>query len=188
MSNYYKSAAVVTVILSVAMAVLGCSSESSTTPAVAPAPAGLSRSQPTRIVIPSLDVESAIIDLGLQQNGEMQVPPDAKDTGWFKASPTPGEIGPSVLAAHVNWKGENGPFFEVHKMKPGDAVNVQREDGTTAEFKVTKVERYDKSAFPTDAVYGDVETAQLRMITCGGAFDAGAQSYRDNIVVYAEMV
>ena len=60
-------------------------------------------------------------------------------------------------------------------------------DGTTAEFKVTKVERYDKSAFPTDAVYGDVATAQLRMITCGGAFDAGPQSYRDNIVVYAEM-
>jgi Sortase domain len=67
-------------------------------------------------------------------------------------------------------------------------VTVERGDGQTATFAIRRVEQYPKDRFPTEEVYGDVDTAQLRLITCGGDFDDLARSYRDNIVVCAEMV
>jgi hypothetical protein len=35
--------------------------------------------------------------LGLQPDGTMQVPTDAKTVGWFTKAPTPGSLGPAVL-------------------------------------------------------------------------------------------
>jgi hypothetical protein len=65
---------------------------------------------------------------------------------------------------------------------------VTRTDGSTVTFQVDSVARYPKDAFPTDAVYGDIDHAGLRLITCGGEFDRAARSYKDNIVVYASAV
>ena len=55
-------------------------------------------------------------------------------------------------------------------------------------FAVDRVEQYAKDRFPSDAVYGDVDGAELRLITCGGEFDDGVGSYEDNVVVYAHLV
>jgi hypothetical protein len=73
-------------------------------------------------------------------------------------------------------------------LKPGDEVTVDRRDGTRAIFRVSRVAQYPKDKFPTDEVYGDVEGPQLRLITCGGDFNQDAKSYRDNIVVYADLM
>jgi sortase (surface protein transpeptidase) len=147
----------------------------------------LPASRPTRLTIPAIDVNTNLIDLGLQSDGTMEVPADGSIAGWYTESPTPGELGPAVLAAHVDWKGANGVFYDLRRMQEGDQITVERADGRTAAFTVRRVEQYSKNRFPTDEVYGDVDTAQLRLITCGGDFDASARSYRDNIVVYAEL-
>lgn len=148
----------------------------------------LGESRPQRLTIPALGVDTAMMNLGLQDDGTMEVPPDGTTAGWYDESPTPGELGPAVLAAHVDWQGERGVFHRLAEMEPGDEVRVSRADGSTAVFAATRVERYPKDDFPSQAVYGDVDGPELRLITCGGDFDAGAGSYRDNIVVYAEMV
>lgn len=144
-------------------------------------------SPPTRVSIPSLAVTSTIIDLGLRPDGTMEVPDGADTVGWFTKAPTPGSLGPAVLAGHVNWKSRDGAFARLHTLRAGDPVNVARRDGTVAMFEVTKVERYAKDHFPTEAVYGAIDHAGLRLITCGGEFDSGRGSYRDNIVVYAAL-
>jgi hypothetical protein len=64
---------------------------------------------------------------------------------------------------------------------------VRRRDGTSAVFTAYSVDRYDKSAFPIEQVYGDTDGAELRLITCGGDFDRGSGQYRDNVVVYARL-
>jgi sortase (surface protein transpeptidase) len=155
--------------------------------AAAPADPSRTASRPERLRIPSISVDTGLIDLGLRADGTMEVPADGSTAGWYVNSPAPGEIGPAVLAAHVDWKGEKGVFYELRNTEPGDEIDVQRADGRTATFTVRRVEQYPKERFPTDTVYGDVDTAQLRLITCGGEFDAAARSYRDNIVVYAEL-
>ncbi len=147
----------------------------------------LAGSKPLRLQIGSIGVETGLIDLGLQPDGTMEVPADGSTAGWYTESPTPGELGPAVLAAHVDWRGERGIFYDLQRMKPGDVISVERADGTTATFAVQRVEQFAKDRFPSAEVYGDVDSAQLRLITCGGEFDDSARSYRDNVVVFAEL-
>ena len=183
--------------LGVALALLvGCATAA---PAPVAQPAGLpatataaatatAESRPTRLLIPAIAVDAELIDLGLQPDGSLEVPPDGSTAGWYTGSPTPGETGPSVLAAHVDWHGEQGVFYHLRDVQPGDEVRVERADGSAALFRVGRVEQYPKDSFPTAEVYGDVPNPQLRLITCGGDFDDDARSYVDNIVVYADAV
>ena len=115
----------------------------------------------------------------------MQVPQGAYPVGWYDGSPTPGELGPAVLAGHVDWEGEPGAFYGLRELVPGDTVVIDRADGTAATFRVDHVEEHSKDDFPTDQVYGDIDHAGLRLITCGGAFDEDTGEYLDNVVVYA---
>ena len=52
-------------------------------------------------------------------------------------------------------------------------------------FTAYKVERYVKAEFPTELVYGNTDEPELRLITCGGAFDRASGHYVDNIVAFA---
>jgi sortase (surface protein transpeptidase) len=190
-------------VVAVSLALLaGCAGtvDTGSAPASAPAPAApapapgtrapvLAASHPTRLQIPSIDVDArGVIDLGLQADRTMEVPADGTTVGWYTGSPTPGELGPAVLAAHVDWNHEKGVFYDIHRLEPGDPITVERADGSSAVFEVQRVEQYPKDKFPTQAVYGDVQGAELRLITCGGELDRAARSYRDNIVVYAALV
>ncbi|WP_216212757.1 class F sortase [Amycolatopsis aidingensis] len=144
--------------------------------------------RPDRLEIPSIDVRTGpIIDLGLEPDGTLEVPEDAVTTGWFTQSPTPGEVGPAIIAAHVDYRNVPGMFHRLHELRPGAEVTVHREDGTSVVFTVTAVERYPKAEFPTERVYGNTEEPELRLITCGGAFDRSEGEYLDNVVAYARM-
>ena len=146
----------------------------------------MTTSPPVRVSIPALKVtDTAIIGLGQQADGAMQVPTDAKTVGWYTKAPTPGSLGPSVLAGHVDFHGRPGTFARLAGLRAGNEITIGRSDGSTAVFGVTKVERYAKDRFPSAAVYGPIDHAGLRLITCGGDFDSGAGHYQDNIVVYA---
>jgi hypothetical protein len=65
-------------------------------------------------------------------------------------------------------------------------VLVGRADGSTDRFTVTRLVRAAKSEFPAAEVYAPASGAELRLITCGGAFDRARGSYEDNVIVFAE--
>jgi hypothetical protein len=159
-----------------------------TDPPVSALPAVMAASRPVRVLIPAIGVDSDLMDLGLQDDGTLEVPPDGFPAGWFTGAPTPGEQGPAVIAGHVDWGGSPGVFAALRDVAVGDEITVVREDGSTAVFRVSQVGQFPKSAFPTAAVYGDLDHAGLRVITCGGSFDHTAQSYQDNTVVFADLV
>ena len=148
----------------------------------------LPRSEPVGITIPALGVTTRVMELGLDADGAMEVPPGAYPAGWFDRSPTPGELGPAVLAGHVDWDGDPGVFSGLSTLTAGDQVLVDRADGSTATFVVERVGEYAKDEFPSLTVYGDIDRAGLRLITCGGDFDSAEGSYTDNVVVYARLV
>ena len=150
----------------------------------------LPRAQPVSLTIPSIAVgPTALVDLGTQADGSLEVPQDFARAGWFEPGPAPGQLGPAVIAGHVDSKSGPAVFFRLGELRPGATVSVAREDGRTARFVVDKVERYPKDRFPTVAVYGDTtQRAELRLITCGGAFDSRTGHYQDNVVAYAHLV
>src|SRR5215213_1515159 len=146
----------------------------------------LPESDPVTLSIPKIGVQSTLVKLGLDGNGEMETPAPPV-AGWFTRGATPGALGPAVIAGHVTW---NGPavFRRLDSMRRGDQVTVTRKDGKVAVFTVSRVARYSKSRFPTRAVYGPIDHAGLRLITCDGTYDAARRAYSDNLVVFARLV
>ena len=157
-------------------------------PVQADGPLHLAGSDPVRVQIPALGVVSDIVDLGIQADGAMEVPRGAYPVGWYEPGPAPGELGPAVLAGHVDWDGEQGAFYGLRELREGDLVVVDRADGTAATFQVDEVVEHAKDSFPTEEVYGEIGHAGLRLITCGGIFDEDAGSYRDNVIVFAHLI
>jgi sortase (surface protein transpeptidase) len=147
----------------------------------------MAESTPVRLQIPAIGVDSGLMPLGLQDDGSLEVPPEGFPAGWYTDAPTPGELGPAIIAGHVDWAGSPGVFYSLRDLTPGDAITVDRADGSTARFTVGSVQQFPKDEFPTEAVYADLPTAGLRLITCGGSFDRSARSYEDNIVVFADL-
>ena len=156
-------------------------------PLSSPRPGQLPASDPVRVRIPALGMTSEIMELGLEKDGSMEVPPGAYPVGWYHGSPTPGQRGPAVLAGHVDWEGRPGAFYGLRELRSGDTVVVDRADGSVATFVVDRVEEHRKDDFPTDEVYGDIDHAALRLITCGGAFDEDTGDYQANIIVFADL-
>jgi sortase (surface protein transpeptidase) len=146
----------------------------------------LPESDPVAVSIPRIGVRSTLVELGLKKDGTMQVPGPAR-AGWFNRGPSPGAPGPAVIAGHVTWDGAPAVFRRLGTMRSGDQVTVTRKDGKTAVFTVSRVDRFPKSQFPSRAVYGPIDHAGLRLITCGGTYDAAENSYLDNVVVFARL-
>ena len=152
----------------------------------------LAAATPTTLSIPSIGVDtSGLLRLGLNADRSVQVPPLARKSqaGWLDVSPAPGQLGPAVLLGHVDSK-EYGPgiFFKLGALRRGAMVSVGRSDHSVAVFRVDRVVSYPKNQFPTLDVYGNTDSAALRLITCGGKFDLSRHSYESNIVAYASLV
>jgi sortase (surface protein transpeptidase) len=154
------------------------------------AAASLPKSIPLSIDIPKIGVRSTLLALGLTRHQTVQLPSPGTplQAGWFSGGPTPGQIGPATIFGHVDGDHQEGVFFRLHELVPGDLVLVNRQDGSTATFRVTHTEEVSKGSFPTDAVRGDTTDAELRLVTCGGTFDRATHSYRNNIIVFATLV
>lgn len=163
-------------------------------PAATPsAPTGpvLARSVPTRLQIPAIEVDSSLKDIGLTSTGEIATPPLVRDSHayWLTVSPTPGQLGPATIIGHVDSAAYGpGVFFKLGALRQHDKIYVTRADGIVATFEIERVAEYKKAAFPTQEVYGNIDHAGLRLITCGGTFDSSQRSYESNIVVYATLV
>ncbi len=144
--------------------------------------------EPVRLRIPDLYIDTNFVPLGLQDNGEIEVPEGYEEVGWYTYGATPGELGPAVVLGHVDSYKGPGVFLALGQLQPGDYVHVDRDDGTTATFRVTQLERYDRDAFPSEKVYGAIDHAGLRLVTCSGTFDKQSQEYDRVLVVYAVLV
>jgi hypothetical protein len=144
--------------------------------------------RPVWVSVPAIGIKKTkLIHLGLTKRGALQVPHSTTVAGWFTGGPRPGAVGSAVIAGHVDSKTGPGIFFWLRALKPGDKIYVGRADGTMAVFQVTRVHRYAKDKFPTNAVYGAVPDPELRLITCGGIFDRSLGSYLSNVVVFARL-
>jgi LPXTG-site transpeptidase (sortase) family protein len=136
--------------------------------------------------VPRLGISrSSLVGLGVDNAGELVPPASIAVAGWFTGSAVPGQVGPTVIAGHVDSYEGPGIFFRLDTLRSGDLVAVGRSDGVTVRYRVTDVATVAKDAFPTKAVYGPTPGSELRLITCGGEFDHTARRYLNNVVVSA---
>ena len=149
----------------------------------------LAASDPVGLDIPAIGVRAnSLVALGLAKDGSIEVPTDFAQPGWYNLGPTPGEFGPAVIAGHVDSKAGPAIFYRLGELTAGQRVTVTRKDGSVATFAIDRVARYAKADFPTTLVYGPTTRAEIRLVTCGGAFDATTGHYVDNIVAFGHLL
>lgn len=142
---------------------------------------------PARIRLPSLGVDTAVVAVGVDARGEMAVPEDVRETGWYRFGPAPGSAaGSSVVSGHVDDRVQGrGAFYRLVDLAVGDPVVVTTAAGADLAFRVSAVRRIPKSTLPVDELFARDGPPHLTLVTCGGTFDRALGSYRDNVVVTA---
>jgi len=143
---------------------------------------------PLAVRIPKIDVEAPIDGLGVDAENALEVPEDSERVGWWTGGAEPGQPDPAVLVGHRDSSTGPAVFIGLGELEPGDEIEVDRADGTTARFAIERLESHPKTEFPTSSVYGATDGSSLRLITCFGAFDEVERSYDDNLVVYANLI
>jgi hypothetical protein len=139
---------------------------------------------PVRLRIPDLGVDAPIDPAGVVGD-EMEIPNTASRVAWYEYGPSPGQQGSAVLAAHVDWAGSAGVFYDLRSIQPGALVQVEMDDGSVAEFITVELTSYGKSELPLDRVFARAGSPVVTLITCGGEFNPSIRRYQDNVVAYA---
>ncbi|MCM0677251.1 class F sortase [Micromonospora phytophila] len=149
----------------------------------------LAASRPVRLSVPTIKVSANVAPVGQARDGSIAVPPleRAQETGWYDRGPTPGEPGPAVIVGHVDTKSGPSVFYDLHKLRPGDTVEVTRADHSVVVFTVDSVEHFPKDQLPAERIYGDEGPPGLRLITCGGDWLGGRAGYADNVIAFATL-
>jgi hypothetical protein len=146
------------------------------------------RSRPTELSVPALGLNVAVGRLGLQSDGEVEVPTTTHTVGWFDEGAMPGQIGSAVILGHVDSYLGPGIFFELKTLKANDVINVTLVDGAVTHFRVSRVVQYAKTVFPDKLVFGSHGTRSLQLVTCGGPFDSATGHYLANVVVFSHLM
>lgn len=142
--------------------------------------------RPARLLISKIGVDAAVQHVGIGKSGNMAVPTNYTDVGWYRHGPAPGYKGSAVMDGHVdNGLSLPGVFNRLNELQKGDTIEVLSEGGERLTFVVSDTQTYNYKEVPTDLVFNRADQARLNLITCEGAWIAGEKTYEQRLVVYA---
>jgi len=139
---------------------------------------------PVELQIPSIHLVSPIQQVGLNSKGEMDVPDgNTNKVGWYKYGTVPGQIGSSVLDAHVY-----AAFSKLKYLKTGDSIYIRTKNGNTLHFQVEETQYYRLSAVPAVTLFNRSDARRLNLITCAGSLTKDRSTYDHRLIVYTKLV
>lgn len=136
-------------------------------------------------MISALHVDAQIVPEGVDatpgDSGNLAVPADAAEVGWWDGGPAPGQAGTSVLAGH---RAANGAFWTLPTLAVGSKVDVIGTNAAQTEWTVTSVQQIVKDQIPS-SIWSQTGHPRLALVTCGGEFLYSIGHYADNVIVWA---
>ncbi len=141
---------------------------------------------PRYIFIPKLSVKAIIRQLGLTSSGQLATPNNVYDAGWYTKSSTPGQPGATVIDGHVSSWTTNGVFYGLKTLQPGDAIQIERGDGTILNYSVIKKQVYGYQQVDMSALLSPINTGKpgLNLITCTGDVIKGTNDFTERVVIF----
>lgn len=146
---------------------------------------------PTRVLVPSINVDAPVEPVGLDAQGRMANPSQASNVAWYRLGTAPGDVGTAVLAGHLDWTSGPAVFWSLGKVRKGDVISVVRADGTQVKFvtESTSTVPYDLAAdSPANPLYSRSGPPSLTLITCSGSWDRQHSTYLQRLLVHASLV
>ncbi|MER6678769.1 class F sortase [Streptomyces sp. NPDC000983] len=165
----------------------GRTAEGGTAPGGTAARDGSTDSEPTRVALPRLDVSAPVDPVGVDAEGQVEIPDDPRRVGWYRFSPAPGASGGStVVVGHVDSDGRGlGVLIALNDVREGDTAVVRRADGRSVTYEVTARRTVAKDALAASGAFRRDGPAVLTLITCAGPYLADRGGYQNNLVVTA---
>lgn len=153
----------------------------------APAPVPARAAWPVRLTIPKIAVDAPLDYIRLTPQGALDTPHEPGNAGWYDKGPRPGEKGTAIIDGHFGWK-DNIPavFDQLHKLLPGDLIQIKDEHGQTISFIVRELRTYQKDQADKEVFVTNDDKVHLNLITCGGTWNATQKSYMNRLVVFAD--
>ncbi len=141
---------------------------------------------PTAVDLPTLGVHADVLPVGITA-GELDVPTDPTDVGWWTGSVAAGSpAGATVIDGHVDSAELGvGALYRLTDLAIGDTISVTVAGGGTITYRVNERRSYNKSEGLPAAIFGIDGAPRLVLITCGGTFDKATGSYESNVAVFA---
>lgn len=143
-------------------------------------------SAPVELGIAQLGVQAEIVPVGVDQDGQVVIPEDIAQVGWYKFGATPGSgQGSSVLVGHRDGRNYGkGAFYNVGSLKPGDTVTLRNAEDQVVTYRVTGRESTYKEELPMRELFRETGEEVLTLISCIGAYIPGV-GYDQNVVITA---
>ncbi|MBL8158079.1 class F sortase [bacterium] len=139
---------------------------------------------PARLIMPSIQLDTSVIEVGVTATGEMDVPDGkTKNVGWYRYGTVPGDRGSAVMDAHVY-----AAFNKLRNVKIGDDIYVVNMRGEKLHFRVTDSRVYEYDKLPLEYIFANSDGRHLNFITCARKFIPSINTYSHRLVVYTELV
>lgn len=152
------------------------------------APVARAVEAPFHISIPAIGVSTTVEWVGLDENGDMDVPSGYDTVAWYERGARPGALGNAVIAGHLDSPGGPAIFYRLRDLEPGDEITVTTHDGEELRFVVDRAASFTPDNAPRYEIFGPSSRANLNLITCGGVFDRTTGAYDERLVVYSTLV
>lgn len=162
-------------------------------------------------------VRMTVLPHGPDEQGNVWIPgPEvgidnwANDVSWLNS---PGYAAPYsthgavIITGHINWSGTVGALSDLAEYGADDIgkqLTVTMVDGRVRTYRITGGFSVSKDQLAAESNNGPLHTAmfgqiehggsaahpseELRLISCGGKYDAATRNYQSNIVVRAEPI
>ena len=132
-------------------------------------------------------LDAPLIKVDVDEKGQLEVPSEWHEAGWYRRSAMVGEEGNIVINGHYdNDSGGPAAFYNLKTLEVNDKVYLVDSFGRKFTYQVTKKfyvdiddeERVDKVL----ASHG----AALTLVTCGGVWVPSEGTYSNRLVVRAQ--
>jgi LPXTG-site transpeptidase (sortase) family protein len=148
-------------------------------------PFSISKGNPIKLLIPKIGVSANIVTVGTTTSGNLDVPQNLVDVGWYKGGNRPGDFGNAVIDGHeVDELGFGAVFKKLHLLESGDEVIVLTDKNEKLIFNVLKKETYDYEDAPMKDIFGGSVSKNLNLITCAGDYIYKAKTKDKRLVIF----
>ena len=143
---------------------------------------------PIRLKIPSINLDTALEQVGLTQDGAVGVPKDPAKAAWYQLGPRPGGNGNAIITGHYGrWKNGEGSVFDALKnVKVGDQITVVDDKEKTISFIVRELRTLNSDADASDVFGATDGMSHLNLITCEGVWNKQLKSFPYRLVIFAD--
>lgn len=142
---------------------------------------------PRLLVIPRLAITARIDPVGVADDGEVEVPEDARRVGWYRFGPAPGAAeGSAVIVGHVDSQTQGlGVLAGLNDVRENDRVEIRAAGGGTTAYRIVSRQTVDKKSLSGSGVFRRDGSPVLTLVTCAGPYLKDRGGYQDNLVVTA---